>query len=125
MKYVVFLMLLAMVFSSSVFGHGGRKDSNGCHRETATNTRHCHPMQPTTTPRPVIPAITPVPLQCNAATPTRVTRALSDARLLESRLSEGRNTPQQVIDWASWHLENYPGQSSVWNRLISIARGML
>ncbi|CAH1044695.1 YHYH domain-containing protein [Halomonas sp. TD01] len=33
----------ATVFhSGDVVEHGGRTDSNGCHRDTKQGTRHCH-----------------------------------------------------------------------------------
>lgn len=30
------------VSSGDVVEHGGRTDSNGCHRDTKAGTRHCH-----------------------------------------------------------------------------------
>lgn len=42
-KIVVLLWLPSPVVS---WAHGGGTDSNGCHRETLTNTRHCHEANP-------------------------------------------------------------------------------
>lgn len=28
--------------SLSAYAHGGRTDKNGCHKDRATGTRHCH-----------------------------------------------------------------------------------
>ena len=33
---------LLMLPLQQAFAHGGGLDRHGCHRETATNTRHCH-----------------------------------------------------------------------------------
>ncbi|WP_311064119.1 YHYH domain-containing protein [Halomonas sp. DWK9] len=30
------------ISSEDVAEHGGRTDSNGCHRDTKAGTRHCH-----------------------------------------------------------------------------------
>ncbi|WP_223288760.1 YHYH domain-containing protein [Halomonas neptunia] len=53
-KVLLALMLAGMFFgagnvsastaaySGEVVEHGGRTDSNGCHRDTKAGTRHCH-----------------------------------------------------------------------------------
>lgn len=53
-KVLVALMLTGMLLgagnvtagtvmsSGDVVEHGGRTDSNGCHRDTKAGTRHCH-----------------------------------------------------------------------------------
>lgn len=40
MKVIVLLTMLFLV--SGTFAHSGGTDKNGCHRESATGTRHCH-----------------------------------------------------------------------------------
>lgn len=35
-------LALATAFEASAWGHSGGTDRNGCHRERATGTRHCH-----------------------------------------------------------------------------------
>lgn len=37
----VALTLIALL-TSSAYAHSGGTDKNGCHRERATGTRHCH-----------------------------------------------------------------------------------
>jgi hypothetical protein len=41
MKKIIAILLL-MGFVGTVAAHGGRTDSNGCHQEKRTGTRHCH-----------------------------------------------------------------------------------
>lgn len=38
---VVFVFLTCSL-ASTVFAHSGVTDKNGCNRESATGTRHCH-----------------------------------------------------------------------------------
>jgi len=136
------LFLGIALLTSNANAHSGRTDQEDCHTETATNTRHCHgddPVVPTTNvPSPIVstPIVTtpfknqPVPvtettLQCNAASEGNVSEAINSAQILEIRLLQDQNTPQQAIEWAEWHLVHYPGQSYTWNRLIEIAQGLL
>ncbi|TCB17304.1 YHYH domain-containing protein [Acinetobacter sp. ANC 5045] len=41
MKKVIILALIAS-FATTVYSHGGRTDSTGCHNDNKTGTRHCH-----------------------------------------------------------------------------------
>lgn len=38
----IILVLTALFSVSTTFAHSGGTDKNGCHRESATGTRHCH-----------------------------------------------------------------------------------
>ena len=40
-KFVIY-MLIGCLFSTVAYSHGGGLDSQGCHRQTSTGTRHCH-----------------------------------------------------------------------------------
>lgn len=36
------ILLIAVLFTTSIFAHGGRTDKNGCHKEAKSGERHCH-----------------------------------------------------------------------------------
>lgn len=36
------ILLIAALFTTSIFAHGGRTDKNGCHKESKSGERHCH-----------------------------------------------------------------------------------
>lgn len=38
----ILFVFLTFSLASTVFAHSGGTDKNGCHRESATGTRHCH-----------------------------------------------------------------------------------
>ena len=134
LKYVLFIFCSLLAVQAHAHGeaegrHSGGTNSQGCH--AGSQPYHCHTRPVTTTqpvvtpPTPVVVAPTPVvppPMQCVAPSAAAVSRALADANTLESRLLAGLNTSEQVIDWANWHLTNYPSQSTTWNRLISLAQ---
>ncbi|WP_155399336.1 YHYH domain-containing protein [Vibrio campbellii] len=42
MKNVIAIISLALAFSLPVMAHSGGTDSNGCHTDHSTGTRHCH-----------------------------------------------------------------------------------
>jgi endonuclease YncB( thermonuclease family) len=39
---IVFSMVLSVLLSTSVYAHGGRTDSSGCHTNRKTGDHHCH-----------------------------------------------------------------------------------
>ncbi|MBA4260387.1 MAG: YHYH domain-containing protein [Chitinophaga sp.] len=39
MRYV---LVVALLFSSTVFAHSGRTDQSGCHYDRQTGVYHCH-----------------------------------------------------------------------------------
>lgn len=51
-KFIYWLVLLALVlFSTHVYSHGGRTNSEGCHNNRKTGEYHCHNSKPKVTPR--------------------------------------------------------------------------
>ncbi len=44
MRYatLALLALIGLFASAPAYSHGGGTDAKGCHKETATNSYHCH-----------------------------------------------------------------------------------
>jgi hypothetical protein len=42
MKKVIAIISLTLAFSLPAMAHSGGTDSNGCHTDHSTGTRHCH-----------------------------------------------------------------------------------
>lgn len=39
---LIISLIMVMIISTEAFAHSGRTDSNGCHHDRKTGTRHCH-----------------------------------------------------------------------------------
>lgn len=42
MKKLLLALAVLMAITSTAYGHGGRTDKNGCHKNHKTGVYHCH-----------------------------------------------------------------------------------
>lgn len=85
-------ILLILVFSTSVFAHSGRTDTNGGHNKTSDGTYHYHSgsdrgteylSPPNSTPNPAtMPASAPNPVPASAPDPLEIT-VMVDKEIVE------------------------------------------
>jgi hypothetical protein len=47
MKYKILVLILGLLMAMNVGAHSGRTDASGCHKDSSTGKRHCHPTTPT------------------------------------------------------------------------------
>ncbi|SEN67198.1 HNH endonuclease family protein [Nitrosomonas marina] len=90
MKLSVFILLF--LFSTSVYSHGGRTNSEGCHNDNAGGTGyHCHDTEPSSPSTPTVPVPEPKP----DTTPGSYPVASQNTQILRGEFNE---TPSNYTD---------------------------